>query len=308
MSLRSVSRLRWIIGVALAALLAGCSLLRVGYQQAPTFVYWWIDGYVDLNDDQSPRLRHAIDQWFDWHRRNELPVYITLLARAQREVMEPATAQAMCAWRDEGQRRLDDALERAAPGLGSLMLSLTPGQLANIERKLAKNGAELRKDYAQADRGERAQASLERTTERFEKLYGRLDATQRTRLAQLLAASTFDAERWLAERERRNRDLMQTLAGITASARSQEPGAAQGQAQAAVQLLGQRLVRSVRPDYRVYQERLVQDNCAMAATMHNLTTPAQRQRARDKLKGWEDDLRMLAASGAAPAGNGSVSR
>jgi hypothetical protein len=28
--------------------------------------------------------------------------------------------------------------------------------------------------------------------------------------------------------------------------------------------------------------------------MHNLTTPAQRQHARGKLKGWEDDLRVLA--------------
>jgi hypothetical protein len=306
MSLRSVSRLRWIIGVALAVLLAGCSVLRIGYGQAPTFVYWWIDGYVDLNEAQSPRLREAIDQWFDWHRRTELPVYLTLLARAQREVMEPATAQGMCAWRDEGQRRLDAALERAAPGLGTLMLSLGPEQLAKIERKLAKNGAELRKDYAQADRSERAKASLERTAERFEKLYGRLDEAQRARLAQLLAASPFDAERWLAERERRNRDLMQTLAGITAASRGQQPGVAQGQAQAAVQLLGQRLVRSVRPDYRAYQEHLTQDTCALAATMHNLTTPAQRQHAHDKLKGWEDDLRLL-ASAAAP-GNGGASR
>ena len=33
--------------------------------------------------------------------------------------------------------------------------------------------------------------------------------------------------------------------------------------------------------------------------MHNATTPAQRQAARDTLKGWEDDLRALAAQPAA---------
>ena len=32
--------------------------------------------------------------------------------------------------------------------------------------------------------------------------------------------------------------------------------------------------------------------------MHNAMTPAQRQAARDKLKGWEDDLRALSASAA----------
>jgi len=35
--------------------------------------------------------------------------------------------------------------------------------------------------------------------------------------------------------------------------------------------------------------------------MHNLMTPAQRRNARDKLKGWEDDLRALAGATAADA-------
>ena len=43
--------------------------------------------------------------------------------------------------------------------------------------------------------------------------------------------------------------------------------------------------------------------------MHNATTPAQRQYARDKLKGWEDDVRLIAAvagsNGNGAAGNGS---
>jgi hypothetical protein len=297
------SRLRWIIGVALALLLAGCSALRIGYSQAPTLAYWWIDGYVDVNGEQTPLLRNAIDRWFDWHRRDELPQYAVLLARAQREALEPQlTAQSMCAWRDVVQARLDAALEQATPALATLLLSLTPEQIRHIERKLAKDGVTMRADFAQADRGERAKAALKRTLERFEGFYGRLDEAQRERLAQLLAISSFDPERWLAERERRNRDLVQTLTQVTKDARGLDSAGAQSLALSTVRTLVERAQRSPRADYRAYQERLAQENCALTATMHNLMTPAQRRNARDKLKGWEDDLRAIAGATTADAG------
>lgn len=289
--------MRAIIGAALAALLllSGCaSVLRVTYGQGPTLAYWWIDGYFDLSSDQSLRVRDALDRWFDWHRRVELPQYATLLARAQREVTEPITTQGMCAWRAEAERRLDAAVEQALPAAAALLVSLTPEQLRHMQARLAKGGAELKRDFAQADRAERQQRSFKRALERFESFYGRFDDTQRARLAKELAASPFDADRWLAERERRMADMVRTLGAASTSGDL-------AQAQAAVRVLVERSLRSPRSDYREYQDRLAQDNCALAATMHNLTTPAQRQFARGKLKGWEDDLRALIGPGNASA-------
>jgi hypothetical protein len=305
MSLRKLGAVRAIIGLAFAAvLLAACSTARIAYNQAPSLAYWWIDGYVDISTEQAPKVRESIDQFLDWHRRSELPLYAKLLARAQSQVMEPALApQAMCAWRDEAQRRLDAALDQAAPAAAALLLTMTPEQLRFLERKLAKNGEDLRNDFAQPDRAERAKAAFKRTLERYENLYGKLDDAQRARLAQLLAASPFDADRWLAERERRNRDLMNTLQAVSTSSRTLDAAAAQVQAQGAVRLLAERALHSPRAEYRAYAERLSQDNCALASAMHNIATPEQRQFARDKLKGWEEDARVLAKGG--NGGNGS---
>jgi hypothetical protein len=300
---RSWFRWRWIIGAALALLLAGCSVMRLAYSQAPTLAYWWIDGYVDLDEAQSVKLRDGLDRWFEWHRRAELPRYATLLARAQREVMEPSLSpDQLCAWRDEAARRLDAALEEATPMAAALMLTLTPEQIRHMERKLAKDGVELKHEFAQPDRSARAKASFRRTLERYENLYGKLDEAQRAKLAELLAASPFDADRWLAERERRNRDLIAMLTSVSAAGRDVDAARANAQAQAAVRALAESQLRSPRPDYRAYQQRLTQENCALASAMHNLTTPVQRQHARDKLKGWEDDVRLIAA-GATPAVN-----
>ncbi len=291
-------KLRRIIGLALLAFtLAGCSMVRLAYDQAPTLLYWWVDGYIDVSGEQTPKLRDAIDRWFVWHRRSQLPGYATLLARAQREVLEPTTPAAICAWLALGERRLDAALEEAVPAAAELMLTLTPEQLLHVERRMAKGNAEMRTDFLQPDPAERKAKSLERAVERFETLYGRLDAAQRERLAALLARSSFDPERWLAERRARQRELLQTMALVSTAGRSGiDRSTVLQQAQAAVRVIAERTTRSPRADYRGYQQRLMQDNCLLAATMHNAMTPTQKQAARTKLKGWEDDLRALIAA------------
>jgi hypothetical protein len=50
------------------------------------------------------------------------------------------------------------------------------------------------------------------------------------------------------------------------------------------------------PAYARVQQRNLEHSCKVAADLHNSTTPAQRQTLRLKLKGWEDDLRALAAA------------
>lgn len=274
----------------------GCSLVRLAYDQAPNLMFWRIDSYIDVNGDQAPQLRDAIDLWFAWHRRTQLPAYAVLLARAQREIVEPTTPAALCAWTAEAEQRLGLALEEAVLPAAGLILTLTPEQLQHIERRMAKGEAQMQADFLQADPAARRAASFERALDRFEMLYGNLDAGQRERLSALLSKSNFDPARWLAERRLRNRETLQILTTVSTASRSGgDRAAAWQQAQAAARVLVERARRSPRADYRAYQQRLMQDNCALAATLHNAMTPAQRLAARAKLKGWEDDLRVLAA-------------
>ena len=253
-------------------------------------------------------MREGIDRWFAWHRRTQLPDYAALLVRAQADVLEPTTALAACAWQAEIERRLEAAAKEAVPAAAELMLSLSPEQLLHIERRMAKGLVEARADFLQADVAERKAQSLKRSVERFETLYGRLDSAQRERLAAALATSAFDPERWLAERDLRQRDMLRTLSTLSALGRAAgDREAARQQAQAAARSITERMTQSPRADYRAYQQRLRQDNCQLAASLHNATTPAQRQAARAKLKGWESDVRALIANPGS-VDNGSVNR
>jgi len=279
-----------IIGVLLA-LLAACSTLRLAYGNGPQLAWWWLDGYLDFAAEQAPRARQAIDGWFAWHRNTQLAGYASLLAQARAQVAEPTTPAAACRWQQQVRDRLEPALERTIDAFAGLVPGLGEAQLRHLEQRFAKNNADLRRDYLQPDAAERSRAAVERVVERAEQLYGRLDETQKKLVADGVAASPFDPEAWLAERVRWQRETLRALRHLVADK------AGPDEIVAALRVLAERAERSPDPEYRDYQLRLVDYNCAFAARLHNTTTATQRQAARERLGGWEADLRSLAGAG-----------
>lgn len=280
-----------IIGLLLGAL-AGCSALKLAYGQAPTLAHWWIDGYLDLDGAQSDKARAALQELFRWHRATQLVDLADLLAKAQRQALAPATAAQVCQWTDELTERLNTVYEHAVPSMADVAMTLQPAQLRHLERRYAKANDEFKDDFLQASPAERQAASIKRAIERAEFFYGDLEAPQREVIARGVAASPFDAQAWLGERRARQADVLASLRRWTAERSSPEV------VRAGLRQLGERTQRSVRDNYRSYQQRLLAYNCAFAADIHNATTPAQRQHAAKKLKAWEDDLRALSADAA----------
>jgi len=279
-----------IIGLLLA-LLPGCSTLRFAYGNGSQLAWWWLDGYVDFSRDEAPRARQAVDRWFAWHRATQLGNYAAVLAGAADEVLEPTTPAIACRWQQRLRDELDPALERALQMAADLVPGLEEAQFKHIEQRFAKANAEMRRDYLPPDPGERADAAVTRTVERVEQLYGRIGDAQRRVISAGVAESPFDAQAWLAERERWQRETLRTLRRAVAEHADHD------EIVAALRVLIERAERSPYPEYRAYQGRLADYNCAFAARIHNSTTLPQRQAARERLKGWEDDLKSLANPG-----------
>lgn len=268
-------------------MLAGCSALRIGYATAPDFLYWWFDGYVDFDDAQTPRAREAIAQWFAWHRRTQLPDYAALLARTQADLGRDTTPERVCALWDEVRSRARVAYEQALPAIAELAVSLTPQQLEHLQARYAKNNAKYRDEFLQPDPAERRRAGVKRGVDRAESLYGRIDDAQRERIVRSVERSPHDPALQLAERRARQEDALALLRDVA--------GASPDRAQAALRAWAHRFERSPRDEYRRYAERLTNYLCAASAQFHNATSAEQRQAAIAKLKGWEVDLRTLAA-------------
>src|SRR5690606_4368075 len=123
-----LSWLRIIAATLALAALAGCSTVRLGYWQAPNLLYWWIDGYADLNEAQSARVRQDIDRFMAWHRAEELPRYIALLRRWQAMAPHELTADAVCRQYGELHQAWVRMAEQGSPALAALALQLDATQ------------------------------------------------------------------------------------------------------------------------------------------------------------------------------------
>ncbi len=276
----------WLAGLAL---LGGCSSIRLAYSNASQLAWWWVDGYVDFNREQAPQVKQSLDRFFEWHRATQLSEHAALLAAAQAQMLEPTTPAQACRWQARVREQLEPALQRALALAAEQSAGLAEAQFRHMAQRYAKANDEMQDDFLQPDAAERLAAAVQRTLERAERLYGRLDEAQRQRVREGVAASPFDAALWLKERRRRQDELLATLRRLAAQ------GADADQRLAALRMLAAHTERSPDPVYRAYQLKLADYNCAFAARIHNATTAAQRLKAREILKGWEDDLRALAA-------------
>lgn len=279
-----------IIGLLLVLLgssLAGCSALRLSYANGPQLAWWWLDGYFDFSREHSAQVQQSLDQWFEWHRSTQLAPTTALLGSLAQQMLEPMTPAQVCQWQDRARAQVDPALARAVVDFAELVPGLAEPQLKHLESHYRKLLDEMRRDFLQSNPTERLKASVKRARDRAERIYGSLDEAQIRIISEGVAASPFDPELWLLERQRRQRDTSQTLRRLLSERADLDHRVA------ALRALVQRSERSPNLDYRSYQVRLAAYNCALAAQVHNAATPAQRDKARSNLRGWADDLRTL---------------
>ena len=278
-----------IIGLLLALLLSGCSALRLGYSQAPELAYWWLDSYFDFSEAQTTRVRADLVALHAWHRNNELPAYLGLLDKLQRLTPGNVTPEQLCELYNEFLPRLNATAEQAEPTLSAVTLLLKPEQLAQLARELDKRSETWREEWLDGTPGERRARQVKRLVDRAEGLYGRLDAAQRAAMREAVAASRYDAEMSYRESRRRHTDTLQTLRLIQSGGLGAERNRVEARG------LLDRAVNSPDPIYRSQQTKLLQENCRTYAALHNSTSPGQRGKALETLKGYEADLRALMA-------------
>lgn len=275
-----------LAGAALLVLQA-CSAARLGYGQAADLLYWWIDGYFEVNGAQTPRLRDELAAFHQWHRASELPRYAALLQTTQQSLLKDVTAAQVCGLWGDVRGLMDNLTARALDPAAELAITLSLSQLEHLQRKFDKNNDEFQRNFQRGTDTERKERRLKSAIERTESIYGRLEEVQLTAVRATLQNSSFDTNLSNTERLRRQQDLQQTLRRLLASK------ASPAQAKIAITAYLERSSASPEPRYRAYQERSQQEFCANIALIHNSTTPAQRAKAARFFNDYEMDARSL---------------
>ncbi len=262
-------------------------MARLGYSQSVELSYWWLDGYVDLNEVQGSTLRQDLSTLKDWHRTHELPQLAQLLSNLQSQARHDVTPGQICQNVNLLKMRLQALLAQAEPGLLRLALQLKPEQHLHLQQQLIRRQKKWRDEWLSDNLAERQERRIERLIDRSERFYGKLDAMQRSLFKASVQTSKFDPNLAQADMLRRHQDLLQTLQRMTQGGMDE-----QRLRQEMLQLLA-RLIDSPDPSYRNRVEELTQENCQLFARLHNSRSPTQQQKLIETLKVYETDARTL---------------
>ncbi len=291
-SIQSVRRgaLKIIGAGLLLALLSACSAIKLAYNNGHEVAWWWLTDYVDVQGEDKATLRQAVHQLHEWHRRDQLPSYVEMLRAWQGQMSTELSGEQVC-------RMVDDAMQRAAALAGAAQVLESPAlqvlarlnarQIAEMERQFAKSNRKFREKYVDVTPRDLLDNRVESGMRRAEWLYGSLGRVQEQTLRSAMMAAPWDAREAYEWRLRRQQDIMQTLRQLTQSQASTE------QARAALRSM---LLRQIDPQESAERSRMLalrQQSCQVLAQLHASTTPAQRAKAQETLRGYATDLASL---------------
>lgn len=273
-------------------LLAGCSMLRLGYANGETLLYWRLNEYIDFNDKQISRVRDDIQGFFAWHRETQLKKYAHSLAQVRQQLQHDTTAAHVLVEFDAIKQHLFSVIDYAAPHMADLALSLESAQIDYLERKFADANEKYRKENLSGTIEDRQRSRYRKVLKQAEYWFGDFNAQQRARIRAASDARPLDNTLLLQERTRRQREFITLLRKIRSERSSRE---------AATSLLRSYAMRIFGEDAHAqntaFFEASRQSSAEMIAAIVNIATPEQRAHAERRLQRLVNDCHALAASG-----------
>ena len=270
-----------------ALILSACSANRLGYQHAPTLIYYWLDSYFDFDAPQAAVVKDSLRELQTWHRREELPLLAELLKNLQAPALQDVSPDQICTLWTYLQERLQAPLNQLVPVLAGTAVSLKPAQLQHIDAEFARRNKKWREEWLEPAPAERLANRSRQIIERTEQFYGRLDEAQREMIRQQVKASGYDPEWQQREMLRRQQDSLAVLSRLRNGSFTPE------KARMEIQDLFARAMASPEPAMRQYTEAMTRGLCAGAAAVHNSSNAAQRAKLLKTLQAYEADARTL---------------
>ena len=283
------SRFRYAVLAVMLVIVAGCSGLRLAYNNGDTVLYWWLNAYVDLDRDQKGWVRDDIGKLFDWHRNTQLKDYVEILRTGQKQLQGNITQADLMADYSEIKQRTQALLLKATPELADLARSLKPEQITQMEKKFKSNNEDYRKKYLSGDQEKRQKLRYKKAMEQFELWFGSFSSEQEAIIRKASDARPLNNEIWLDERMRRQQNVLTLVKKVHQEKLGKEAAAA-----LITTLIKDSFERLEHSERKAFFDAYESSTAQMILTVIKIATPAQKAHAVKRMQGWIDDFNSLA--------------
>lgn len=199
-----------LIAGSLLLWLGGCSVADMAYNNAPSFVAGELEDAFDLSTSQSHQLDSRLEQFFIWHRQQELSRYHEFLERAALAAADGITATEFLALRNDIGAAWERSVEKGIDSLGDLFANLTPQQIEQFQQYHRESSEEYQ-DYLEKSAQQREIYRVERSFERLENWFGEFDFLVEERIMERLRQLPDIYQPWIEYREQRHQALVSAM-------------------------------------------------------------------------------------------------
>ena len=279
---------KYLLVAFFSCLIISCSLVKTGYNNAPTLTIWWLNDYFNFTQAQNLALKTSLQNLHNWHRQNQLPTYITLLQDMQTSfAKDQISAAEACEKIDAIKLSIRTMQIESIPIIVEIAPLLSDKQLQRFQQKLEKRSEKWKAEWWQESKQEQLKARLEKTEDFAEKVYGRLSDTQLIELKQRLTQADINPEISYKEILRRNDDAFKILTELQNSALSLD------EKSQLVKAGFDRIQKSPNPTYQTYADNLANHTCEIIADLHASTSAKQKLHAKNWLQDYIVQLTAL---------------
>ena len=271
---------RGLLAILAVATLAGCSGVRLAYDNADTFIRWRLLQFLDVHGEQADELDERLARFMRWHRAQALPKYARDAEDAARRLERGLSRDDLLWGYDAFVGHGREAMRAAAHEAAPLLDRLTPEQIRHMEQRVAEENRKFAREYLRGSERERREQRARRVVGRLEDWLGNLSK------AQIEAVNQFSARAPLID-ELRDRDNKRIQGEMLAIIRAHE----------ARKRLGDRVViweKGRDPAYVAARAVNVHEFNTLLLEVNRVATREQRARVIAELRRYGEEFRALA--------------
>ena len=287
---------KYCLIVVFSSLILSCSLIKTAYNNAPELATWWLDDYFNFTSAQNSALKPSLQNLHNWHRQNQLPIYLTLLQDMQQSLASnQITATEACEKIDAIKLSIHTLQIETIPIIIEMAPLLNEKQLAYFQKQLVKRTEKWKDEWLQESKEEQLKVRLEKTQDFAEKMYGDLSDVQLMQLKQSFEQTNINPAISYAEIERRNDDALTILKTLQtkSSTEALTQTLSKDDKTQLIKAGFARIQKSPNQEYQAYADNLTKHSCQTIANLHASTTPKQKLHVKNWLQDYINQITAL---------------
>jgi hypothetical protein len=242
-----------------------------------------VDNYFGITPSQEDFLEEKLEHLLSWHRTHELPEIITTLTEFQKRYQDGLDPEDL-EWLSEDHRSyLKRFFLKAVPDFSRFLTTLTDNQIQHFKDQLEKKNDFLIKQADMTDE-ELARDAQDWFIEVQEDWFGTLNVKQQESIRAWLNME----KGWALSKLENRRKFHNTIAAFLEAQKTEK------EIETQLTVWIEKSDSRWTPEFKVQLEQRITQWKKLLLKVDSILTPAQRNRALDKIQGYIDDFKTLA--------------